>query len=266
MDTTVRDVLLMLSNRFHGDWNSIYQAIKEKTPFTPDEIKAAYAKTTTNFFTLTDQEYPEAFKNQCNPPFVLYYYGNIELLKEPYLLTSIGTRSPTLYQSDMVYKLIRETEKELDNKVVVISGMAKGLDAISMKAAMSTHAPVISIIGSGIDNPYPSENKDIYEYCKNDNGLVLSEYPGGAEAKPDNFIFRNRMLAALGNVIFIGGGRNKSGTSASVRLALDCNKEILALPCNVTGDDLTNELIQDGARSVLSAKDLIDVLSGEKPR
>ncbi|MFA6829214.1 MAG: DNA-processing protein DprA [Bacilli bacterium] len=260
MDTTVRDVLLYLSVKYQGNWNLMYKAIKNKQPFSNENVTDAYNKTKTEFLALTDENYPEGLKNQPNPPFILYYYGNINLLNEGYRLSSIGTRTPSLYQSDMVYKLIKETERELDNRVVIVSGMAKGLDCSSMKAAMETNAPVISVIGSGINNPYPSENHEIYEYCKSGKGLVLSEYPDMEEAKPDNFVFRNRIIAALGNQMFVEGGSLRSGTSSSVRLALDANKDILALPCNVSGDDLTNVLIQEGARSVLSAKDLVEAI------
>jgi DNA processing protein len=125
---------------------------------------------------------------------------------------------------------------------------------------MSVKAPIISVIGSGIDNPYPSDNDGIYDYCKSGKGLVISEYPGKVSAKPENFLFRNRLLSSLSEVMFVAGGKNRSGTSSSVRLALEDNREILALPCDITGDDLTNSLISDGALSVLSASDLVNSL------
>jgi DNA processing protein len=138
--------------------------------------------------------------------------------------------------------------------------MAYGLDQVCMKAAMRVGAPVVSIIGSGIDLPYPSENDGLYDYCKSGKGLVISEYPLTREAQPKNFIFRNRLLAACSPIIFVGGGKNLSGTSATVRMALERGKEITALPCNVTGNDLSNTLIKDGATSILSSEDLIKEL------
>ncbi len=207
-----------------------------------------------------DDEYPVFFKNASNPPFIVYYYGNLSLLEKKYRLGVIGTRNPTLYQNDTVYRLISETEDKMKNDLVLVSGMARGLDQTAMEAALSKKAPVISIIGSGIDNPYPEFNKGIYDYCKTENGLVLSEYPGMEAAKPDNFVFRNRLLAMVSEVIFVGGGKNRSGTSSTVRQALDLNREIMALPCDITGDDLTNSLINDGAGSVLTSDDLVMAL------
>jgi DNA processing protein len=260
MAITIRDILLTLSVRYQGEWTRIYDAIKAKEELKAEEIHDAYQKTKANFLTLSDSEYPECFKNQCNPPFLLYYYGNKDFLKLKYRLAVIGTRSPTLYQNDTVFSLIQDLEKKFSDKVGIVSGMAKGIDQIAMMAAMERGAPILSVIGSGIDNPYPKENQKIYDYCCSQKGLVLSEYPLSTEAKPENFLFRNRLLASLGNALFVGGGRNRSGSASSVRYALDQNKDVLALPCNITGDDLTNSLISDGARSVLGVHDLADAL------
>ena len=85
--------------------------------------------------------------------------------------------------------------------------MAKGIDQAGMKAAMDVGAPVISVIGSGTDNPDPKDNAGIYEYCKSGKGLIMSEYPNTAKAAPNNFVFRNRLLAALSDITFVGGGK-----------------------------------------------------------
>lgn len=265
MDISIRDVLLMLSIRYKGDWKAMYQAIKRKDPYSGEEVKQAYEKTKAKFLTLSDEDYPRAFTNQCNPPFLLYYYGNIKLLKEKYILTAVGSRNPTLYQADTTYHLIKEVVQKSNREVVIVSGLAKGIDALAMRACIQEKGKVIGVIGSGIDNPYPSESQDIYEYCKTENGLILSEYPLDLEAKPENFVFRNRLLVAIGKCLFVGAGKNRSGTSASIRYAIDAGKEILALPCNISGDDLTNTLIRDGARSVLSSQDILDTIKEVAP-
>jgi DNA processing protein len=260
MSLNVRDVLLTLSVSNGGDWTGIYKDIKAKRPISDEESKLCYQNTKANFVTICDSDYPECFKRISNPPFLLYYYGKKELLSSKYRLTVVGTRNPTIYQSDTVYNLIQEVEKLMNNEVVIVSGMAKGIDQVSMEAARNLNAPVVSVIGSGIDNPYPNENEGIYEYCLKGNGLVVSEYPALGKAKPENFLFRNRLLVGLSETVFVGGGKNRSGTSSSVRIAIENNKEIMALPCNITGDDLTNSLIADGARSVLCAKDIVECL------
>ncbi len=255
---SAREVLLTLSYSKKGDWDKIYSHIKDKIPLDENLKNEAFKNTHSNYVTIVDEDYPKALKQIHKPPFVLYYYGNLALLKSSCRLTAIGSRNPNLYQTDACYKLISEVEEVMDSNVVIISGMAKGLDSLMMKAAIDKNGPVVSILGSGIDNPYPKANKFIYDYCKDKNGLVLSEYPGSLPAKPDNFLFRNRLLAALAPSIFVGGGKQKSGTNNSVYWATTFNKNILALPCNqdFVYPELTNELIKQGATPILSTFDL----------
>lgn len=255
-----REVLLTMSYLKSGDWNQIYESIKNKERLKDEDIIKAKKETKANFITVVDENYPECFKHLYNPPFLLYYYGNLSLLSYKYRLTAIGTRKPTLYQNNTVYSFLQECEDKFDNKMVIISGMAKGIDQSAMKAAMDKGAPLIAVIGSGIDNPYPKDNDGIYDYCKGGNGLVLSEYPLKTQAQPNNFVFRNRILAALSYVTFVGGGKKISGSMSTVHHSVELNNEILALPCNTTGDDLTNILIRDGATSVLTSEDIIEAV------
>ena len=260
MDYTAREVLLALSVKHKGDWNKIYRDILRKVPLKDEEVIEAKEKVKCPYITILDNEYPSALKDSYSPPFLIYYYGNYSLLESPYALTAVGSRKPSLYQSDTTARLVRETEAKLENKVLLVSGMAKGIDQAAMKAAMASEAPVCAVLGSGIDIPYPKDNGGIYEYCKSEKGIVLSEYPEGTEARPDHFVMRNRISVALSRVLFVGGGSNRSGTMASVRRATECNREICALPCDITGDDITNSLIQDGADSILCSDDLVDLL------
>lgn len=252
------DLLLFLSLHHEGEWQKIYEDVKKKTRYTIDEILAAKEKVSSPYITVTDPKYPRKLKGIYQPPFLLYYYGDLSLLERPRTLSCIGTRSPNLYQSDTVYRLIREVEQKTESDTVIVSGMAIGLDSSALRAAMEENAPIIAVIGSGIDKPYPECNRDIYEYCKEGKGLVLSEYPLMSKPKPNHFIFRNRIVTGLSPTLFVGGGKKRSGSATSVRFATDQGKDVMALPCNITGDDLTNTIIQAGAIPVLSSEDLID--------
>lgn len=262
-----RDVLLALSYRFEGDWEKIFSWIRQK-PEQPsiEEVQNAYMALKSFFVDPLDESYPKTFKSCFKMPLLLYYYGNLDLLNREYRLTCIGTRSPTAYQQQYSRMLIKEAERHFKNELVIISGMASGLDQICMKAAMEEEAPIVAIIGSGIDNPYPNKNQGIYEYCKKGFGLVISEYPGETQAQPEYFLFRNRLLASAAPVLYVGGAKNHSGTSSTVHYALDLGKEICALPCDNTGDDLTNTLIQNGATSVVKAQDLIEAIENASIR
>ena len=261
MDFKARSIRTALSKNCKGDWKKRYEKRKKKEARSKEEIEGAFYDRKAKVLIIGDEDYPEYFTHCLYPPRVLYYYGNLSLLFSRYRLTCVGTRTPTIYQYDTCYRLIKEREEKRKNSVTVVSGRAIGLDEACRRAARDKGAGVIAVLGSGIDFCYPDKNKDIYEYCKSGKGLVLSEYPSSLPPEKENFLFRNRLRASLSEVIFIGGGSSlRSGTKSLVRLGLERNKEILALPCNVTGDDLTNLIIKDGADVVLSSTDLIDQL------
>lgn len=254
-----REIVHYFCLKYLGCWDRIYEALKKKEEFNEKEYKKLIVNQPP-FISILDDDYPDELKKIYKPPLGLFYYGNLDLLKSKYRLTSIGSRTPTKYQEQYTYKLIKEVEEKYDSKVVLVSGMAKGLDYISMLAALNTSSPIISVLGNGLDIIYPKESIEIYNYCKNKNGLILSEYPNSYTPNKEDFIKRNRIIASLSKIIYLGGGKNLSGSATTIRFALDQNKEILALPCNNSGDDLTNTLISEGADIVLSSSDIITKL------
>lgn len=255
-----RDIVLALSVKCQGEWKDIYDIIEKKKRIADEEIQNAISDQKSSFVCITDDGFPDCVKSVYQPPFLLYYYGNFRLLSRKRKLTAVGTRVPSDYQEQMTKKLIGETLDHFEGDAVIVSGMANGLDSIAMRQAMRRGSPIIAVLGSGIDNPYPENNKDIYDYCKDGKGLVLSEYPGMIEPLARHFTFRNRLIAAIGDVCFIGGGKVRSGTSSTARQALELGKDILAIPCDISGDDLTNSLIKDGAHCVLDSADIIQSL------
>lgn len=255
-----RDIVLALSVKCRGEWKDIYDIIEKKKRISDEEIQDALRNLNSSFVCITDDSFPDCVKSVYQPPFLLYYYGNYSLVSRKRKLAAVGTRTPSEYQEKMTKKLIGETIDHFEGDVVIVSGMANGLDSIAMRQAMRRGTPIIGILGSGIDNPYPENNRDIYDYCRDGKGLILSEYPTTIEPLPQHFTFRNRLIAAVGDVCFIDGGKIRSGTASTARQALELGKDILALPCDISGDDLTNSLIKDGAHSVLDAMDIVQSL------
>ena len=252
-----RNKLLSLSNYCEGNYEKMFSMIKSK-----EIVDDKYSKEIkSNFLTILDTNYPKRLKNIYKPPILFYYYGNISLLDSKKILAVVGSREVNSYQESMTNKLVDEVLSKSENKVTILSGMAKGVDQIAMKQAMKRNANIISVIASGIDNPYPKDNSGIYEYCKGNKGLIISERPLTYSAVKEDFIFRNRLLAGLSDAVLVTAGKKHSGTASTVRFGIDFGKEILSLPCNVTGDDLTNTLILDGARMILSSDDIIDSLT-----
>ncbi len=260
MNLEARSLLLGLSCHCDGEWEQVYRILKTKERISEDEVNEAFMITDASFTTIVDEDYADSFKEIYHPPFLLYYYGNFSLLSAPKRISVVGTREPSSYQTTYTDKFVSEICHHYEGDVTIISGMARGLDAVAMRAAMKEGAPVVAVLGSGINNPYPKENKDIYEYCKSGKGLVISEYPNDVDPIGDHFVFRNRLIAALCQVALIMGGKKASGTSTTVRYATELGREIFALPCNISGDDITNSLIADGVRPLLSADDVISEL------
>lgn len=260
MMISAREIVLALSIRCDGEWKSVYDIILKKKRLTDEEAKEAILKEKAPYKAIVDKDYPDFFKNVYQPPFLFYYYGNYDLLTARRKLTVVGTRNPTDYQRRTVPFLLEEAFSKSKVPITIVSGMAVGIDAMSMRMAMRHNLGVIAVLGSGIDHVYPEESKDIYDYCKSGKGLVISEYPLDTPPKASHFTFRNRLLAACSPVCFVGGGSRKSGSASTARHALELGKDILALPCDVTGDDLTNSLIQDGAGPVLSGRDIVEAL------
>lgn len=256
---SIRNILLAMSISNNGDWEKMYAMLKNKVYLDSEEIHKNYAKVKSNFLTITDATYPTKLKQCWHPPLCLYYYGNISLLDSNKILSVVGSRENSNYSKNAVEKIVRNVVR-LDKDVIVCSGMAKGIDSIAMRAAMKENGKVISILGSGIENPYPLENKDIYEYCKTENGLILSEWPLDFEPLKENFPIRNRLIATLADTLFVGQCNVMSGTSITIKYALEFGKNICVLPQPISDEDMSNQLIKDGAEVVLNAQDLYNNL------
>ena len=145
--------------------------------------------------------------------------------------------------------------------VQVISGMARGVDGISQKAAIEAGGSSFGILGCGVDICYPEENRDVYNrICV--NGGLISEYHPGTEPKPNLFPMRNRIISALADIVLVVEARQKSGTQITVDQALEQGKEVLAVPGRVTDrlSDGCNFLISQGAGVALSVGDVLDRL------
>lgn len=260
MVITASDVLVYMSLKYNGDYEKCVSAIKKKEKFDEELFLSLKSKMNFKYITLVDKDYPQKFKEISSPPLVLYYYGNIDLLKTKSLISIVGTRNPTLEGETSLNRVLKGVEK-ISGKICLVSGMAKGIDGLASRYFILNNMPVISILGSGINNIYPFENKDIYDYCKTSNGLLLSEYPFLEEAKSEHFPFRNRIIASLCNLLLVGESKTRSGTSITASLGVEFGKEVYCIPSSISNENqLTNTLIKDGAYLCTSSEDYIPYL------
>jgi DNA processing protein len=177
----------------------------------------------------TDPEYPQTLLQIYDPPVMLYVRGGAEVLNLP-SISIVGTRRPTLYGTQMVERLGRELAAR---GLVVVSGMARGIDAIGHQGALAGNGRAIGVLGTGVDVCYPKENKKLYEKVL-ERGALISEFPLGTHPAPENFPVRNRIVAGLPRGVVVVEGAQYSGSLITARLAMEFGREVFGVPGNAT--------------------------------
>jgi DNA processing protein len=205
----------------------------------------------------TDSEYPQTLLQIYDPPVLLYVRGDPQVLNLP-ALSIVGTRRPTLYGTQMAERLGRDLAVR---GLVIVSGMARGIDAIGHQGALAANGRAIGVLGTGIDVCYPKENKKLYEKVL-ERGAILSEFPLGTHPAPENFPVRNRIVAGMPLGVVVIEGAQYSGSLITARLAMEFGREVFGVPGNVTQpvSFAPNQLIKQGAKLVTNAEDVIEEL------
>jgi DNA processing protein len=204
--------------------------------------------------TPVDEDYPERLREIFDPPTMLWIRGDSALLARPGIAV-VGTRHPTPYGTGMAEMLSRDLAA---HGLVILSGMARGVDTAAHRGALSVQGKTVAVWGTGIDVIYPKENKRLAEQILECGGAILSEYPMGTFPAPQNFPIRNRILSGMSaGVLVIEAGEN-SGTRITARCALEQNREVFAVPGNVTSKNSwgPNTLIKQGAKLVATWEDV----------
>ncbi len=255
---TGQQALLYLSLKYNGNWDLIYQAIREKKFIERDEFDRLSKLQVGPYITVLDLDYPKRFLNAVKPPFVIYYRGNLELLKdEGRCLSYVGSRNATPYGERMAKEICAGLAKK---GVVICNGMARGIDSIALRSALEAGGKGIAVLGSGIENPYPNSSRDVYERLLQE-GLVISEYPLSAEPKRDQFPLRNRIVAAIGKALVVGEASRLSGSLITVNFALGYGKDVGCIPFEAGLESGCNSLIKDGAHLIETAEDAYGLLT-----
>ena len=205
----------------------------------------------------TEPEYPQTLLQIYDPPVLLYVRGDPQVLNLP-SLGIVGTRRPTVYGTQMAQRLGRELAAR---GLVIVSGLARGIDAIAHQGAMDAHGRAIGVLGTGVDVCYPKENKKLYEKVL-ERGAIISEFPLRTHPAPENFPVRNRIVAGLPLGAVIVEGAQYSGSLITARLAMEFGREVFGVPGNVTQpvSFAPNLLIKQGAKLVTCAEDVIEEL------
>lgn len=206
---------------------------------------------------LTDRRYPARLREIYDPPPVLFAKGRLELL-DTVMVAVVGSRRPSAYGLAVAERLGKDLAAA---GVTVVSGMAKGIDTAAHGGALSAGGATVAVFGCGLDVIYPAENRKLAERIARD-GLLLTEFPPGTPAHPQNFPIRNRVVSGLSEGVVVVEGKQYSGSLITARLALDQNREVFAVPGNITQPSSfgPNLLIKQGAQLVQSSQDILDGL------
>jgi DNA processing protein len=198
--------------------------------------------------------YPERLREIYDPPPVLWVRGNVDLLKRP-SIAIVGTRHPSPYGTGIAEMLARDLSVR---RLLVVSGMARGIDTCAHKGALAARMPTVAVWGTGIDVIYPKENKKLAEEMLAAGGTIVSEVPAGTFPAPQNFPRRNRILSGLSIAVLVVEAAENSGTRVTARCAAEQNRDLFAVPGNVTNKNswTPNTLIKQGAKLVATWEDV----------
>jgi DNA processing protein len=202
--------------------------------------------------------YPERLREIYDPPPVLWFRGDPALLSR-HGLAVVGTRRPSPYGSGMAELLSRDLASR---NLLILSGMARGIDTQAHKGALASGKPTVAVWGTGIDVIYPKENKALAEQILSGGGCIVTEQPLGTYPAPPNFPKRNRILSALSVGVLVVEAAEYSGSRVTARCALEQNRDVYAVPGNVTNKNSwgPNALIKQGARLVATWEDVWEEL------
>ncbi|MDY3827217.1 MAG: DNA-processing protein DprA [Clostridium sp.] len=197
-----------------------------------------------SYITIKKENYPENLKNIDYPPYLLYYKGNLDVLKRR-IVAIVGARKCTNYGIE-VTKILTNLLNSYN--ISIISGGARGIDTVSHRVCLENGIPTIVVLGCGINIAYPRENKSLFEVVQK-RGLILSEFPPNTQPYKMNFPQRNRIISALSEIVIVTEAAKNSGSLITANYASKQGKDVMAVPGSILSglSKGTNELIEDGA-------------------
>jgi DNA processing protein len=227
------------------------------------EQQQKMAETGTIGVTLGDPRYPELLRQIFDPPLMLFARGDLSLLRTTGF-AMVGTRRPTPYGLGVAERMSADLARA---GLTIVSGMARGIDTGCHRGALSSGGKTMAVLGCGVDIVYPSENRKLAAEIV-EKGILISEFPMGSVAFPQNFPIRNRVIAGMTVGLLVVEGAQYSGSAITAKLALDQGRELFAIPGNISSKLSwgPNLLIKQGAKLVQDWNDVIVDLPAEVRR
>ncbi len=210
-----------------------------------------------------DRDYPANLRHLEACPAVLYFRGNL-MPQDDLAVAVVGSRNATIYGRQITEKLVFDLSK---NGLTIVSGLARGIDSVAHRMALDAGGRTIAVLGSGLDNIYPPENRKLAEEVVK-NGALVSEFPLGFPALPNNFTARNRIISGLSLGVLVTEAAVDSGSLITAGYAAEQGREVFAVPGPVTSktSEGTNNLIKDGVHVATAVEDILQVLDISRKR
>ena len=241
-------------------------AIKHFKDFTRAEEEIAFIeKFQISPLFITDENYPKRLLNCYDPPVLLYYKGSAELNTSK-VVAIVGTRSNTSYGKHFTEQLLKDLTEQ---QVLIVSGLAFGIDTIAHKAAIKNGLPTVGVVGHGLDTIYPYDNKSLAKQMIKDNGGILTQFTSKTKPDKHNFPIRNRIVAGISDVTIIIETSVKGGSMITAEMANGYNRDVFALPGRTTDTYSagSNYLIANNKAVLLnSARQLIEFMGWEEKK
>ena len=240
------------------DARRVNAVVESRPRISPDGEMEALQKLHVQALTWQDAAYPQRLRELSDPPPVLYARGSL-LEEDDLSVTVVGTRAATAYGLEVTRRIVGDLSR---NKVTIVSGLARGVDAVAHQAALDSGGRTIAVEACGLDIVYPAAHAGLARRIL-EQGVLLSDYPLGIRPRAEYFPRRNRILAGLSLGTLVVEAGEQSGALITAKLANEDGREVFAVPGSILSPSSrgTNRLIQDGAKAVLDFRDITEELN-----
>lgn len=203
--------------------------------------------------------YLQILKSVFKAPASIYFSGALPSIRVP-SVAIVGSRKPTAYGKEITFTIARDLANA---GVMIISGLALGIDSIAHKATLDAGGKTIAVLPGGLDSIYPSSHRQLARQIVESGGALLTEHPEGTKIYKNSFLSRNRLISGLADAVIVTEATSRSGTLATVTYALEQGKEVFAVPGNITSELSVgpNNLIKQGAHPITSANDVLEIIA-----
>jgi DNA processing protein len=241
------------------DKRAVANLLQARHELNLDTALAQAQQANIKLLTWDTPEYPNYLREIPNPPPLLYLKGDL-LEQDRWAVAVVGTRRLTGYGRQVTRDLVAGL---VQNNITVVSGLARGIDAVAHKTAVELGGRTLAVLGSGLDAIYPADNRALAQEITQGHGAIISEYGLGIQPEAKNFPPRNRIISGLSLGVIIVEAGERSGALITTNFALEQNREVFAVPGNINSpaSQGPNKLIQEGAKLVTRVEDVLEELN-----